>query len=163
METGQVTWETTDDNIARIDGARITGLNLGETHIRGRHRHRDVNLHIRVMEKLYIADAIHTATENFAFGPDGRLYFILRNSGPGSVFLHSLGPRNPVGPAIHTELPAGSAFIALSDDGVVYIGNVNIGIISSIRRTVCETLRGLWETGALLTGHQRQRGSYRTH
>jgi len=53
MDTSQITWQATYDNIAHIDGGRITGMNVGETRITGRHRNSDITLSVRVVEPIH--------------------------------------------------------------------------------------------------------------
>jgi serine/threonine protein kinase len=52
MDTAQIIWDGDGDNIAHIDGGRVTGINIGETLIAGRHRNSEVSLAVRVVEPL---------------------------------------------------------------------------------------------------------------
>jgi len=52
IDSGQIMWYLYDDNIARIDGNRISGINEGETIIRGQRRNKDVDLIVRVIKPV---------------------------------------------------------------------------------------------------------------
>ncbi|MDR2711510.1 MAG: serine/threonine protein kinase [Clostridiales bacterium] len=80
-------------------------------------------------ESVYLGNAKYTAVEDFAFSPDGLLYFIERNAGVNGVFLKTLNPT--VTNDIYTlcELPKGSSSLTLDDDGRVYIANPEAGTI----------------------------------
>lgn len=49
VESNQVVWYEYEDNIARIDGNRVYGINEGETVIRGQHRNKEIELTVRVV------------------------------------------------------------------------------------------------------------------
>jgi len=286
METSQITWEAARDNIAHIDGGRITGMNVGETQIRGTHRNSDVLLHVRVVEPIedlieisqryrigrtvdifagtatrqrvdgnlaamdffspesititsdgtiyvsdagvvrrisdgtaetvhkdlgfitadmvraqgnqlfiltspwqeldgryvhaiaqlvdgtvdfiYIADAMHTAIEDFAFGADGMLYLILRNEGLGRIFLKSIDLISQTSPTIArseateqstlvdfyiiTELPPGSTSLTVADDGAIYIGNTIGGAIQVFINNELRNFAGLMHERGFIDG-----------
>jgi len=84
------------------------------------------------LEFILTADARHVAIEDFSFCQCGRLYFIERNVGVGSVFLRSLHPDNldaPDSPLTHYRLPEGSTNKIVANCDVLYIGNSLTGVI----------------------------------
>ena len=48
----QVRWAANYDNIAHIEGNRITGMNIGQTYLVGSHRNGDVVIDVRVVEPM---------------------------------------------------------------------------------------------------------------
>jgi hypothetical protein len=78
-------------------------------------------------EKLITFNAVHSAVEDFAFSQDGTLYFVERNEGLGGVYLHALTPHGIY--STIAELPQGSSSLAISDEGMLYIGNSKLGVI----------------------------------
>ena len=52
VDNAQIRWEFSENNIARIDGSRVSGINVGETIINGRHRRNDIELAVRVVRPL---------------------------------------------------------------------------------------------------------------
>jgi len=52
LDGSQVVWSQSLDNIVRIDGGRISGINIGETEISGRHRNKEISLTVRVIEPM---------------------------------------------------------------------------------------------------------------
>jgi len=52
LDAAQISWEVSDDDIARIDGNRVSGLNLGQTSFTGLHRNGDVSLDVRVVQPM---------------------------------------------------------------------------------------------------------------
>jgi len=285
MDSTQIIWEASRDNIAHIDGGRVTGMNIGETIITGRHRNSDVRLNVRVVEPMdgmiqisqrfqvgrtasvfagtatrervdgnmqamnffspesmtitesgaiyltdagvirrisggaaetihkdlnfisadmirsrgndiyiltapwqevdgryvtgiariaegiveiiYESDAVHTAIEDFTFGPDGLLYFILRNEGLGVIFLKTMDTRAPNNINIVTPLPAGSTSLTTATDGAVYIGNTTTGVIQVFINGELRNFAGLAYDLAFIDGtsprfYSPQRLTYHT-
>jgi len=269
LDMSQIIWQASADNIAHIDGGRITGINEGETIITGRHRNNDVTLSVRVIrphegiidvsqiyqigreisvfagtnqrlrqdgvlstadffspesitatpdgsvyiadsgtirriangivetipisigyiavdmvrghssglyiltapwqddtryyyalgrivgddfEIIYVASAVHTAIEDFVIGNNGNLYFILRNSGLGGVFLVALNTQDINDVNILTQLPAGSSSIVVADDGVIYIGNASTGIIQAFDSGELRNFAGLETESGFIDG-----------
>lgn len=52
LEPSQIRWAYGDDNIARLDGNRLVGLNVGETALSGQYRNKSISLHITVTEPI---------------------------------------------------------------------------------------------------------------
>lgn len=52
LEPSKVQWSYSDDNIARLDGDRLVGLNVGETTLHGTYRNKDISLHVTVTEPI---------------------------------------------------------------------------------------------------------------
>ena len=79
-------------------------------------------------EKYFVLDARHTAIEDFTFARDGTMYFIERNAGLGVTILQSICA-DRAGITALTQLPAGSSSLAVGQNGELYIGNTDLGII----------------------------------
>ena len=52
LDNSQIRWSYSEYNIARVDGNRISGMNLGEMELSGRYRNKDISLNIRVVEPM---------------------------------------------------------------------------------------------------------------
>lgn len=52
LEPDKIQWSYSDDNIARIDGDRLVGLNVGETTLYGKYRNKIVSMDISVTEPI---------------------------------------------------------------------------------------------------------------
>lgn len=52
IEPNKLQWSYSDDNIARIDGDRLVGLNVGKTTLYGKYRNKLVSLDITVTEPI---------------------------------------------------------------------------------------------------------------
>lgn len=52
LEPSKVQWSYSEDNIARLDGDRLVGLNVGETTLYGVYRNKDISLHVTVTEPI---------------------------------------------------------------------------------------------------------------
>lgn len=52
LDNTQVSWSFSEDNIARVDGNRILGINPGETELCGQYRNKAVKLKVRVVEPI---------------------------------------------------------------------------------------------------------------
>lgn len=52
MEPNQVQWSYSEDNIARLDGDRLVGLNVGETILYGKYRNKVFALEVTVTEPV---------------------------------------------------------------------------------------------------------------
>ena len=80
-------------------------------------------------ESVYIADARYTAVEDFAFSPDGMIYYIDRNEGVGATYLKTLDPENVEDIYTICELPKGTSSLAIDEHGSVYLANPETGVI----------------------------------
>ena len=269
FDINRVVWDFAGDDVARIDGTLVTGLNLGETFINGQYRNRSITLHVRVVEPIddlvevsqkfqtgrtvsvftgtftkresidgdlenidffspesiavsdngaiYITDAgiirriddattetisispahisaarivahgnnlyiltdpwqdeddyvfaiariddngnaeklitfsaQRSAVEDFSFSQDGTLYFVERNEGLGGVFLHTLTTYGSyITPA---KLPQGSSSLAINDEGIIYIGNIELGVIYAYYQGELRYFAGLEGDRAFIDG-----------
>lgn len=52
LEPSQFQWSYSEDNIARLDGDRLVGLNVGETTIYGQYRNKVISLTVAVTEPI---------------------------------------------------------------------------------------------------------------
>jgi predicted Ser/Thr protein kinase len=52
LEDGRIQWSFSRDNVARVDGNRVSGLNVGETKLTGRYRQKEITMTVRVVEPL---------------------------------------------------------------------------------------------------------------
>lgn len=52
LEPQQVRWSYSEDNIARMDGNRLVGLNPGETTLCGQYHNHEITLHVLVTEPV---------------------------------------------------------------------------------------------------------------
>ncbi|MDR2751466.1 MAG: protein kinase, partial [Clostridiales bacterium] len=102
-------------------------------------------------EAIYSADATYTSIEDFDFGPDGVMYAIERNAGVRQTYLkiidHSTREVSTV-----AELDEGASALAVSDDGLVYIANSNMGTIQVFKDGTLENFAGLAGERAFIDG-----------
>jgi len=269
LDNSQIVWDSYDNNIARIDGNRVSGINEGITSIRGKHRNKEVEITVRVVqpvdglinvsqqyetgrfvslltgtqeriradgplsasnfispesitladdgtvfiadageiriisgelvstldipidyikasmvksfknelyilsepwqdgdrfyyaivrikgddvETLYIADARYTAIEDYDFCDDGLMYFIDRNEGLGNIYLKTLDINNVENIKTLSVLPSGSASLAIDNNGYVFIGNKELGVIYIYRNTELEYFSGIEGERAFIDG-----------
>lgn len=102
---------------------------------------------------LYVADAMYTAVEDFAFGGgDGLLYFIDRNEGLGGVYLKTLDPYYAGEIKTLCTLPAGSRSLAVASGGDAYVGNAETGVIQIFRNGKLEYFAGIESDRAFIDG-----------
>lgn len=61
LEPDQLEWSYSTDNIARFNGDRLVGANLGETTLRGIYRNKEVSLHVTVVPPVdnMVSTALH--------------------------------------------------------------------------------------------------------
>ncbi|MDR2713734.1 MAG: serine/threonine protein kinase, partial [Clostridiales bacterium] len=52
LDNTRVSWSFSEDNIARVDGNRILGINPGETELNGLYRNKAIKLNVRVVEPM---------------------------------------------------------------------------------------------------------------
>lgn len=50
LDPGKISWSYSQDNIARLDGDRLVGLNVGETVLYGKYRNKIITLEVAVTE-----------------------------------------------------------------------------------------------------------------
>ncbi len=53
IDPSKVKWTYSDDSIARIDGDRLIGVNVGETQIIGKYRNKEIELTVNVTEPVH--------------------------------------------------------------------------------------------------------------
>ena len=71
VDNEQMTWEYSKDNIARIDGGRVSGINEGQTVIRGYYRNKTVALTVRVVRPV---DGLTEISQRYSPGHYVELY-----------------------------------------------------------------------------------------
>lgn len=52
VDPEKIEWSYSPDNIARIDGERLVGVNVGETTVHGEYRGKEITLHVTVVEPV---------------------------------------------------------------------------------------------------------------
>lgn len=52
LDNSEIKWTQSQDNIAQIDGNRISGMNLGEAELSGKYRNKSISLNVRVVEPM---------------------------------------------------------------------------------------------------------------
>ena len=119
----RVVWDFKGDDIARIDGTHVTGLNLGETFISGHYRNRSITLHVRVVEP------INDLTEVSQRFQTGRTV---------SVFAGTFTGRESVDGALQYMDFFSPESIAISDNGTLYL--TDAGVLRAITGTAAETI-----------------------
>lgn len=76
LEPSQIQWSYSEDNIARLDGDRLVGLNVGETTLYGKYRNKVVSLNVTVTEPVKelvdIALRYPVGTQVSLYAGDGR-------------------------------------------------------------------------------------------
>lgn len=123
FDISRIIWDFPGDDIARIDGTRITGLNIGETFLSGRYRNREIGLHIRVVEPLY--DMIEIS-QKFRLG---RMV---------SIFAGSLSGQESIDGSLTAMDFFSPESIAATADGTLYI--TDAGIVRRLRGSSIETI-----------------------
>ena len=104
-----------------------------------------------VLEAVYITDAVYSKIEDFDFD-DGLLYFIDRNEGLGGTFLKTLDLYDVEDIKTLCRLPDGASALSVSEDGSVYIGNSETGVILIYRDDTLEFFAGLEGERAFIDG-----------
>lgn len=83
LEPNQLQWSYSEDNIARIDGDRLVGLNVGETTIYGQYRNKVISLAVTVTEPIEelveVALRYPEGTEVSLYAGDGQREIIDRS------------------------------------------------------------------------------------
>ena len=104
-------------------------------------------------EGLYMADAKFTAVEDFAFSPDGLLYFIERNAGLNGVFLKTIDTADLDDVRTICELPQGTRSMAIDGDGVIYFANPDSGVIQVWQNAALSYFSGIENAKAFVDGN----------
>jgi len=106
----------------------------------------------RGLEAIYIADASYTFVEDFCFDDRGLLFFIERNEGLGGVFLKTIDLYDVEDINTLHRLPHGSTSLTVADNGDVYIGNTETGIIHRFRDGELSYFAGVVDDRAFIDG-----------
>ena len=111
----QIEWEYSDDNIARISGGRVSGINEGKTVIRGFYRNKEISLTVRVVRPV---DGLVDVSQRYEPGRSVRLFA----GGEGRTRVDGpLGFANFISPES----------ITVADDGTIYVTDASeIRVIS---------------------------------
>lgn len=121
LEPHQVQWSYSDDNIARLDGDRLVGLNIGETTLYGRYRNKDISLHVTVTEPVGEMTAISL---RYVEGTEVSVY---AGNGERDFVDESLANCSFVSPE---SMSARDGRLCVSDSGVIRI--LENGHVSSV-------------------------------
>ena len=105
LDSEQIIWEFSENNIARIDGNRVSGINEGETVIRGLYRNKEVGLTVRVVRP---ADGLIEISQRYE---QGRMI---------SRFAGESGRSRTDGPIEFANFMSPES-ITLASDGTIYI------------------------------------------
>ena len=127
LNPGDLTWSSGSSNIAKIDGNRIAGINVGETEIEGKYRNHLINIIVNVVEPM-----------------DGTVDIVQQYEHGHKVILFG-GTAGTDGWREHTDgLLAGEAefvspeSICITDDGTIYI--VDSGVLRRITDNLVESI-----------------------
>jgi hypothetical protein len=52
LQDNQIRWDFSADGVARVDGGRVSGLNVGTVELTGRHRNKAVSMEVRVVPPM---------------------------------------------------------------------------------------------------------------
>lgn len=108
VDPEKIEWSYSPDNIARIDGERLVGVNVGETTVHGEYRGKEISLHVTVVEPVeelvsvslqYASDVepqvyVGTSERDFIDGDIGSCAFVSPNSmaaGNGCLYIADSG------------------------------------------------------------------------
>ena len=123
MALNDLTWTFSSDNIARIDGNRISGMNLGTTRVEGRHRNHLISFVVNVVEPM---EGMVDIVQRFDLGRKVLLF-------GGST------AREHIDGSLHGEAEFVSPeSIDITDDGTIYIADS--GVLRKIRGSTVESI-----------------------
>ena len=120
LEPSQIQWSYSDDNIARLDGDRLVGLNVGETTLHGRYRNKDISLHVTVTEP--IGELVGISLQY----PEETEVSVYAGNGERDFIDGGLDRCSFVSPEL---LSAGDGKLCISDSGVIRI--LENGVVST--------------------------------
>ena len=123
LENSQIRWTFTPDNVARVDGNRISGINVGEAELLGRYRDKTIALDVRVVPPM---DDIVDISQRFLPGRVINVY-----AGGAEAREHSDG-------ALDTAEFVSPESIAISDSGVIYVADS--GLLRRIRDDIVDSI-----------------------
>ncbi len=115
LDNSQIRWSYSQDNVARIDGNRISGMNLGETELLGRYRNKAISLNVRIVEPM---DGMVDISQRYQQGHIIKLYAGTTEREHNDGIL---GEAEFVSPES----------IAVSDDGTIYVADS--GLLRRVR------------------------------
>lgn len=121
LDNSQIRWTFSNDNIVRVDGNRILGINLGETVLYGHYRNKEITLNVHVVE-----------------GMDG-LIDISQHYEPGhtvEVFAGTVERGHIDGILENAEFVSPES-IDITDDGTIYL--TDSGLLRAIRDNLVES------------------------
>ena len=131
LDTGQITWESADDNIARIDGGRVSGMNEGRTVISGRYRNREISLTVRVVRPV---DGLVDVSQRYEAGRYVTLFSgdseRVRSDGPVES-ANYISPESITAAGDGTVYVADAGEIRMISDGVVSTVNIPVSYIKA--------------------------------
>jgi serine/threonine protein kinase len=122
LDNERIRWSHSQDNIVRIDGNRISGMNLGETELSGRYRNKTISLNIRVVEPM---DGMVDISQRYQ---PGRTV---------SLFVGTTERDHIDGTLQNAEFVSPES-IAVTDDGTIYISDS--GLLRRIRGNQVESI-----------------------
>jgi serine/threonine protein kinase len=153
LDSNMITWSQPADNIARIDGNRIVGINEGQTEIFGRHRNKVISVMVNVVQPM---DGMVGISLDYQMGNTVALF---AGGGIGS---------DRDGPLLEASF-ASPASIDIDDEGNIYlvdgdrirfISNDSVSTISLPPRTTPDKLRAYDGMLFILTSKRSDDGVY---
>ena len=122
LDNSQIRWEFSRDSVVRIDGNRISGMNVGETELFGRYRNKDISLSIRVVEPI---EGMVDISQRYQLG---RIV---------SVYAGTAERDHRDGALAEAEFVSPES-IAIAEDGTVYVADS--GVLRIIRGGYVESI-----------------------
>lgn len=110
LENEQIRWMFSQDNIARVDGNRISGINIGETDLHGNYRNKVISLNVRVVEPM---DGMVEISQRYKTGHTVSLYA-------------GTSERERIDGVIKEAEFVSPESIDIADDGAIYIADSGI-------------------------------------
>ena len=122
LDNSQIRWSYSRDNIARVDGNRLSGINVGKAELSGRYRNKTISLDVRVVEPM---DAIVDISQLYESGHTIKVY-----AGTAER-AHNDG-------ALQEAEFVSPESIAISGDGTIYIADS--GLLRRIRGETADSI-----------------------
>jgi len=110
LDNSQIKWEFSSDNIARIDGNRVSGINIGETELVGHYRNKRIWLDVHVIEPM---EGMVDISQRYQIGHTAQ------------IFIGTEEREHKDGALGEAEFVSPES-IAISDDGTVYISDAGM-------------------------------------
>ena len=107
LENSEIRWIFSEDDIARVDGNRISGMNVGETELSGSYRNKYITLNVRVVEPI---EGMVDISQRYRLGRIVRLY-------AGTT------ERDHIDGALADAEFVSPESIAIADDGKIYLAD----------------------------------------